>query len=415
MEPEPLADEIASTDPGVREAAWERLSSAGAGAVAPLIAVLCDEDSPVEWSRPAVLLRKIGDAAFDPLVEAIATAPTPEVARRAGWAFSGLEVSHVERFAAALRHPSPKVRGNAAYVLQFKGAKARPYVPELLPLLADRDPDVRRRALWALTEIGPGGVVPRLRKLRREGATPALRRHALTALAEVGGPARLDPADLALVRRLIAVKRAAERPEPMHLCGHWWALPTTDQAAVLDAFGLSAPEPVTMRLGGSIWNLDHHAGGAGVHGACARVYVSPAFDGWTLVFGDSSADGHRQAPVAERCAELSRRFGGAHWYGQSCGDDWNAWCIAERGKVVRFFDNEEPEAAVGGPHPAEEGWALTFEEDDERDLCFAADIAATASVDPGVLGADTAVTGHGVVALTECGLKRGHPKGSLEI
>jgi hypothetical protein len=25
----------------------------------------------------------------------------------------------------------------------------------------------------------------------------------------------------------------------MHLCGGWFALPTTDQAAVLDAFGLS--------------------------------------------------------------------------------------------------------------------------------------------------------------------------------
>ncbi|HEY1178030.1 MAG TPA: hypothetical protein VGF17_17880, partial [Phytomonospora sp.] len=117
----------------------------------------------------------------------------------------------------------------------------------------------------------------------------------------------------------------------------------------------------------------------------------------------------------ERCAELSRRFGRAHWYGQSCGDDWNAWCFAEKGQVVRFFDNEEPDSAVGGPHPAEDGWALTYEEDDERDLCFAGDIAAAASVDPGAIGPHTTVTGHGVVALTACGLKRGHPKGSLEI
>ncbi|HEY1180209.1 MAG TPA: HEAT repeat domain-containing protein, partial [Phytomonospora sp.] len=326
MEPEHIADEIASTDPGVREAALERLSSAGAEAVAPLVAVLCDEDSPVEWSRPAVILRRLGDAAFDPLVEAIATAPTVEVARRAGWAFCGLEVASVERYLPALRHPAPKVRGNAAYVLQLKGRDARPYVGELLPLLTDPDADVRQRARWALTEIGPGGVVPRLKSLRRKGKTPELRRQALTALAEVAGPAKFDPADLALLRRLIAVKLPAERAEPMHLCGHWWALPTADQAAVLDAFGLSAPEPVTMRLGGSIWNLDHHESGGGVHGSCARVYVSPAFDGWTLVFGDSSADGHREAPVAERCAELSRRFGRAHWYGQSCGDDWNAWC-----------------------------------------------------------------------------------------
>lgn len=413
MEPDAPVDGIASPDPGVRRAALERLSSADAGAVAPLIAVLCDEQSPVDWSLPAIALRKIGDAAFDPLVEAIATAPTPEIARRAGWAFCGLEVSDVERYLPALRHPSPKVRDNAAYVLQLKGKDARPHVPDLIPLLADTDADVRRRAMWALSEIGPGGVVPQLKRLRRKGSTPALRRQALTALAEVAGPSKMDPADLALLRRLIAVKLHGETPAPMHLCGHWWALPTTDQSAVLDAFGLASPEPVTMRLGGSVWNLDRHEQDG--HGACARVYVSPPLDGWTLVFGDSSADAHAEAPVPERCADLSRRFGEAHWYGQSCGDGWNAWCLAAGGEVVRHFDNEDPALTIGGPHPAEDGWALTFDEDDERDLCFAADIAASASIDPERLGPHTTVVGHGVLALTECGLKRGHPKGSAEI
>lgn len=422
MGPEQLADGIASPDPGVREAALERLSSAGAEAVAPLIAVLCDEKSPVEWSRPAVLLREIGDAAFDPLVEAMATAPNREVARRAGWAFCGLKVSTVERYLPALRHPSPKVRGDAAYVLQLRGKDARPYVPELLPLLADPEPDVRQRAIWALTEIGPGGVVPQLKRLRRKGKTPQLRRRALHALAEVAGPAKLDPTDLALLRRLIAVKLHGEVPAPMDLTEPWFAIHSADRAAVLDAFGLAEPEPVTMRLGESIWHNDRYQSGwLGVpHASCSRVYVSPVLDGWTCVFGWPAADHHSRGELLgrvsrERTVELSRRFGTAHWYGMSHGDAWSGWCLAEAGEIVRAVDNdEEPSSWIGGPHPAEAGLNLDFDDlDTGLEDADAVDVAAAASVDLTALGPHTVVEGHGLVALTECGLKRGHPRGAL--
>jgi hypothetical protein len=195
-------------------------------------------------------------------------------------------------------------------------------------------------AVWALGEIGPG-VVPLLREVRRSRTAGWLRRAALEALAAVGGPAAFDARDRDPVRRLIKMRITAETPEPVHLCGSWFAIPTGDQAAVLDAFGLSDPEPVTMRFGASAWNHDHHdwTGPGKEHRECSRVYVSPRLDGWILVFGRPAEDAHRADPdgdedawsdvVRDRCRMLSRRFGVAHWYGMSCGDDWTA-CASPR-------------------------------------------------------------------------------------
>ncbi|MDN3357741.1 HEAT repeat domain-containing protein [Actinomadura sp. DC4] len=401
-------------------AAGKELAALGAPAVAPLVAVLCDESSAVDWSVTGVLLREIGRPALEPLADAIASAPTPEAARRAGWAYVGLKIDDLSAFAAHLRHPSPQVRDNSVHVLKGRGEAALPYAAELIELLVDPDAEVRQGALWALKGIGPG-VVPLLREVRRSGGR--LRRPALEALAAVGGPAALDQRDRDLVRRLVRIKIATEVPEPMHLCGSWFAIPTGDQAAVLDAFDLSGPEPVTMRLGESAWNHDQHGLGDD-HSRCSRAYVSPRLDGWTLVFGAAHDDGGDQwDAVRDRCRALSRRFGGAHWYGMSCGDGWTGWCLAEDGEVVRFYENDDPDEQIGPRHSAEEGYLL-FEEDDlseesldeeEPDLCYATVVAGRASTDPSSFGAHTRVEGHGVLALTSCGREHGQPRGALRI
>jgi HEAT repeat protein len=121
----------------------------------------------VDWADSAMVLRRIGRPALEPLVEAMASAPTPEVARGAGWAYGGLAIDDLSVFVPGLRHPSPKVRKNSAYVLQCRGEAALSYAPELVGLLADPDTDVRQRAIWALQAIGPG-VVP----LRTHGVRP---------------------------------------------------------------------------------------------------------------------------------------------------------------------------------------------------------------------------------------------------
>ena len=397
-----------------------------------------------------MVLRQIGDAAFAPLAEVIASAPSREVARRAGWAFTGLKVSDKAMYAGALRHSSPRVRKQAAYALQVMKSDALPYAQALTGLLADPDPEVRQRAVWAFAAIG-AGAVPVLRQARATGGPG--RRAALTALAETGGWDALEARDQALVERLIRIKIPGEVPSPMHLCGSWFAIPVADQAAVLAAFGLSEPRPATMRLGESAWNYDHHCWAGREHVRCARMYVTPVLDGWMLVFGalpevahadsDSAAEDALRRGAQERCRELSVRFGAAHWYGASCGDDWTAWCLAESGTSVRYYDAFSPGGPIGPAHPAESGYLLPHEDgfpddafdginpDDTKafmtrylqvketlaipDTAHATTIAARTSVNPAALGPHTSVTGHGLIAATACGRSLPSPPGALKI
>lgn len=406
----------------------------------------------MKWDTCATVLRRIGDAAFAPLVDAIASAPTSESERRASWTFNGLQVSDRAIYVSALRHPSPKVRVCAAYTLQMMQSGALPFAEALADLLADPDSDVRQRAIWAFSWIGPDAI-PVLRQARRRPG--AHRRAALMALAETGGWDALERSDQDLVERLITIKSQAEVPQPMHLCGCWYALPTSDQLAVLEAFELANPRPITMRLGQSAWNYDHHRGPwpqRGEHMQCARTYVSPVLDGWTLVFGDlpeithlrldAESDIAREATM-EVCRDLSARFGAAHWYGASCADAWTAWCLAEDGRIARYYDAFEPQEQIGPRHPAESGYLLPHEDgfpdsafdgidiNDRNaylrrytavrqqliipDEAHATTVAARASTNPAGLGPHTAVSGHAVLAATTCARYQPSPPGALTI
>ncbi|MEV6591077.1 hypothetical protein [Streptomyces acidicola] len=462
MDRELLIEELSGSWEQTR-AARDALVERGAEVVAPVLEVLCDEDSPVDWTVSTDVLCRIGEPALAPLAEAVASADSPEVTRRAGWALGRLTVADMAVYVPLLSHPHPDVREDALFAFQRQGEAALEFADQLTLLLADVQRDVRQRAVGVFEAIGTGAV-PALRRIRRQRAPgPRLRAGALEALAAIDGPAALDPRDLEALRRLTRIKQSAEAPEAMHLCGWWYAVPISDQSAVLDAFDLGAAQPVTLRTGAAAWNHDHHNWRrVRGHESCARVFVSPVLDGWTLVFGDSSQDTHRievaaddcqgevlERVVRERCAALSRRFGAAQWYGMSCGDGWTAWCIAEDGEVVRYYDafdaeetDDETDDEQPG-HPAEAGYLLPHQDgfpddafdgvnlsDSEAfqaryrqvqeelgipDTCYAADIAARLSVDPGSIGAETPVEGRGVLALTACGRKHGHPAGALPV
>ncbi|WP_162468199.1 HEAT repeat domain-containing protein [Streptomyces adustus] len=449
--------------------ARDALVRQGAAVATAVVDVLADERSPVDWTISADVLCRIGEPALLPLAQAVASADSPEVARRAGWSLGRLDVADPAVYEPLLKHPHPEVRGDALFAFQRRGEAAARFVGRLLPSLGDPDPKVRQRAVWAFEAIG-AGALSALRHLREQPATgPRIRSGALEALAAVGGPAALGRRDQDAWRRLTRIKRLTEIPEALHLCGSWYAVPTGDQAAVLEAFDLGDPEPVTLRTGASAWNQDQHAWDRKrPHACCARVFVSPALDGWTLVFGHTSQDTHRiedaddedgafEHVVRRRCADLSRRFGAAQWYGMSCGDGWTAWCIAEGGEVVRHYDAFDAEEGgdedgenggetggdEGPAHPAEAGYLLPHQDgfpddafagvpssDPEAfraryeqvkeelgipDTCYATDIAARLSVDPGALDARTRVTGRGVLALTACGREHGHPAGALAV
>ncbi|HEY3501286.1 MAG TPA: HEAT repeat domain-containing protein [Actinocatenispora sp.] len=324
----------------------------------------------------------------------------------AGRALARLHVSErdVPAVLPLLTDGHADVRYHAVRVLaRLPDDQLSPHVPALLPLLADPNVYVRRAVSRVLHRIGPR-TVRVLRELRRSPGP--YRRHALTGLAEVVGWNGLDPADQALVRRLIRIRAPRETPEPFEPDGQWYAVPTADQPAVLDALDLSDPMPVTMRLGRAAASTGYVLGG--------RVaYVTPVLDGWTLVF---VWDGEFE----DRTVALSRRFGAAHAYLH--WDDYHGsgfasgWCVAERGRIVRCYVHQDEAYEVGDPLPAEQGRLLPHHDAPyDADVCHTPSIAARISVDPTALGPHTRVSGQPVMALTADGRDQGLLPGALPL
>ncbi len=376
--------------------------------------LLADLADPSSTEDHDAALRQFGDEAFEPLAELVGTTSDGEVYRRARRTLCSLDVP-LERYLAATRHQHANMRRES--VAMFNGKQNLRYAKDLLHVLADEDYYVQRQGRWTFDSMGPD-VLPLLHETRRT-AKGMVRRGVLGALAEVGGPDVFSAKDRAMIERFIGVKIEDEEYcfEPMHLCGGWYAVQTDDQAAVLEVFGLSDPVPVTQVLGTAAWNNDHHAWSKPEeHVKCARVYVSAVFDGWTLVFGEPFL--HAERPVPEICAVLSKVFGETHYYGMSCGDGWTAWCVAEDGEVRRYYDGFAPEKQIGEPLEVEEGMGLPHDWSDENDDledCWATDVAEAMSVNPSDGEFEGSIEGHGVLALTACGLRYGHPKGFLEI
>ncbi|MET9629752.1 HEAT repeat domain-containing protein [Lentzea sp. NPDC006480] len=353
-----------------------------------------------------------GLSTFGHLVDLIATTQDGQVSRQACRVFSLLSAGD-ETYLALTRHPHQKVRVHAASM--FRGEQALKYAHELVPVLADDDYYVAREARWAFDSMGPD-VLPLLQEARRT-AKGAVRRGAWQGIAEVGGPDAFTEWDRRVLRRFIAAKVEEDlySSEEMHLCGGWYAIRTDNQQAVLEVCGLSDPVPVTKILGGDAWNNDHHSSAKeDEHVRCARVYVTGAWDGWTLVFGEPFA--HASRPVTEICAVLSAAFGEAHYYAMHCQGGGNEWCVAEGGEVIRYYDESNPDEQIGEPLDAEDGLKLPHDWSDENedlDDCYATDVAEEMSANPKYFEGD--VEGYGVLALTACGLKYGSPKGFLRI
>ncbi|APA98135.1 hypothetical protein [Nocardia seriolae] len=67
---------------------------------------------------------------------------------------------------------------------------------------------------------------------------------------------RIPPADLRVLELLIRMKQQRQTPSPLKFegfIGAWFAVRTTDQAAVLDALDLHDPVSATLRMGFSPW------------------------------------------------------------------------------------------------------------------------------------------------------------------
>ncbi|MEU1619532.1 hypothetical protein ABZ479_19820 [Streptomyces sp. NPDC005722] len=225
-----------------------------------------------------------------------------------------------------------------------------------------------------------------------------------------------------------------DRPEPLITCWNYWlAVPTGDQAGLIDVLGLAHPRPVGFAEAFAVLDADAH-GGAGEDGIRgARVYVSPELDGWTLVLGDwcNPCDIERSEEVLQLCTALSGRYGRAQAYYYGARNDGSAWLVAEAGQVVRRYcetgDGEDELLTLGDPLPHERArrvelglsaeWDAAEEsEKDEQEWQWATfdmapDIAATFGPSPMSLTPETPVRGTGMLALTPYGVARGVPPG----
>jgi hypothetical protein len=466
MDPVILVEQLADPDERLRTAAADGLAVAGAEAVPPLLTALYTTDAlhpnrdRDEWRhrQTSSMCSVVGERALELVIDALSRVSNRTELIEAGSALQALAL-HPARYLPALRHPSASVRERTLCVFQHLGAGALPYAEDIVPLVGDVDQEVAGRALFILDQLGPAAlpVLHRLRTGRRR-----VGRAALTALAQVGGWVGLEAADQALVRRLIAVKLCHEMAQPITTCGFWYAVRSDDQQAVLEAFDLSDPMPVTMRLGGA----------AAGHIDERWAYATPVIDGWTLVFATPTSP-----DPADEVVALSHRFGAAQLYYtfEGCG----AWYLAESGTLSRAFNNESPEDQCGAPHPVEitnliEQADLLLEDDElDQELvaaflndpsgtggsslpdpadpryqqltldittpqppappapapwspadlgtliasasCWPGQVAAAASVDPTSLGPDTTLRGTGVLALTAEGRREGPPPGAHPI
>ncbi|WP_194818753.1 hypothetical protein [Nocardia sp. XZ_19_385] len=347
------------------------MESIGAFDIEAALAVLGAGTGGAEWTRAESVLRHAGPVAWLALAEEVVIG-AEESAQRAGVLLGFTHVTEeIQIRVAGLLDEDPRERCRSVFVLGLGGSVMAPFARVLATALDDPDPRVVAAAVGAFAGIGRA-TLPVLRQVRR--ARPGSRA-VLAALAEIGWDT-LDPRDVQVLTRLIAAKSRIETPQPFHADAEWYALRTTDRDAVLRAFDLSDPVPVTMRAGferwftrrttpPGQWLLDSSA----EHRQCGQMFVTPVLDGWTLVLGkpkelyhddDNDEDDYEHEAQQRRCVDLSRQFGTVYWYVQigngGCGD-WTGWCAAEQGTLRRYYHHDFDEGAVevGEPLAAEAG------------------------------------------------------------
>ncbi len=353
---------LTDTDPVVRtRVRWVDTRSYNRPLVTMALGLLADERFAYAWPECIEVLRRPIDV--DRLLEALTDAASDELAARL-LVTLGLPASTrlpeipPELPASPIECPYLPWKCGAETTHQCR------HLPVVVALLGSSFESVRQDAMRALYRSGLG-TVDLLRSVRR--SNPSMRRAALTVLAEFGWQ-HIPAEDLLILRRLIRMKQRIEEPEPRDGIpdGAWYALRTTDQAAVLDALDLTDPVPATMRMGFA-WPWDATMYGPRGH-RYPEVFVTPALDGWTLVFCNDalgaatpgSTSIQSRYAMYRRMEQLSQRFGIAHWY-ESFGEYSygefvsSQWCIARDGEISMHCVSSD------------DVWVYRCEEDDPVD------------------------------------------------
>ncbi|MFD4177592.1 hypothetical protein [Streptomyces anulatus] len=421
-------------------AAAELLASGGEAAADAIVCELADELSPVQWPDAVPVLQRIGEAAFDCLVQGLLDASTAAAKDRVGLAFTWLGAGFLDQYVTAVSHTSAIIRSQAVAGIRLCDGVGVSTVPALLPLLGDPDPEVAQQAQDTLVIRGKAieaSLVPLLQQIRRAG--PGRQRaRALTVLAALGGETALPAQDVAAIERLIRVKLPDDRPTALWACwNHWIAVPSGDQAGIISILGLTDPRPVTFALGNDIVDSDGHDAEPGSHGRFTRVFITPELDGWIFVLGAwcDPCDAERSEDVLRLCTRLSSRYGRAEAYYYGAQGDGSAWLVTENGKVLRRYsetgDGEDHLLTLGDPLTFEQQrreelglqpvWDAALESEDDADAWqgaafeLAPQIAQHLGTSPLRIGSETTSRGVGVIALTPYGVAHGVPTGPYRV
>jgi HEAT repeat protein len=175
---------LKDTDPDVREKAATALGTFDVTeAVEPLIVLLSDTQGYVRMAAVGTLCA-LAPASIDPLIQALA-GTEPDLPQRAALALVSIGDAAVEPLIVALNGQNVAVRRGAARILgQVRDRRA---IPGLIQALDDEDREVRREAIHALARVGLPTVKP-LVSIFKEGG-PVGRHSAMEALWMIGGPA----------------------------------------------------------------------------------------------------------------------------------------------------------------------------------------------------------------------------------
>ncbi len=365
-------------------------------------------------------LRLIGPAAFDAAVAARARAEKVPDWWELGHVLRGFDERCFPQYVAALSHPMKEIRQQALWGLQNLGESAASAVVDVIPFLDDADRYTRYQAEKTIRAIG-GQAGPVLRGIRREG--PAhLRRHALNALALIGGEAEIDERDRRALERLVRIKTAQDIPEslPEH---RWLAVPGETYEGLFAAMGLHDRRPCTISMGLAAMEDDVAlvAGPDGTKRPVYRVFVTPELDGWRLVYADTPL-WEMHWDVDGLLGRVSAACGQAQFFFQDDHSDSMVWALAVDGVVRRrYWRYGEPEW-LGEPLDWEDplGADPDFDPDDDHEpnatQASSVDRAARKlSLDPTGVGEHTPTRGHGWLAVTEEGVGHGPFTGALRI
>ncbi|MFJ5778849.1 hypothetical protein [Streptomyces sp. NPDC093094] len=425
MRIESLLEDLACDDTARAEAAAGRLA-AQAGHVVPELLRGVAGVRNADLRPAARALRHIGPPAFDAVLAAWRRGEVTD--SQVGVLLAGFDERSADQYAALAADPHRGRSGDG-----FQG---------LLRLRTDSDAGLRALVdTCARSRLVPykasdyarlmhASFRPRLRSLRRDpAASPGTRRGALAALVTGGGADALDDRDRALIQRLIRVKILTETPRlpSSTLFGWWMAVPGASYEGVFEVLGLHDRQPVTVSAGveaaeGRRVLVPGPDGGGRTAG---RVFVTPELDGWRLVLGPFDllvGDDDPWGGMIGTVERLSVRCGQAQLFFLDDAGGSDLWFVAENGRVIRRYAAESDPEWEGDPLP----WETLAVDDPEYDPEYddaepnagttgARSACRYLSLDPGEVGPDTRVRGHGWLAVTEPDVGHGAFPGTLHI